>query len=647
MVSLENVTVSFGGTDLFRDVQLMVNQQDRIGLVGRNGAGKSTLFHVIAGDMTPSEGRVNRPHGLRIGFLAQHIARRDDRSVMGETLEAFEELNTIERELARINALLASAEGSSPQDHDRLAMRLADLTDHYHLMGGGREEALAERTLLGLGFEREQFDQPTIQLSGGWRMRIELAKILLRTPDLLLLDEPTNHLDIESIQWLEDYLKGYAGALMLVSHDRRFLDTVTTRTVELSLGKARSFNVPYTQYMALRKEQHAQQEAAYRNQQREIEKTEDFINRFRYKPAKSNQVQSRIRMLEKMELVEVEETDNSKLSIRFPPAPRAGDTVLRVEDVAMEFGGKTVFTDARFSVERGEKVAFVGRNGEGKTTMARVILGELQPTKGAVKIGHNVEIGYFAQDQESVLDPNLTVFETVDRVAVGSIRTKIRDLLGAFLFRGEDVDKPVRVLSGGERNRLAMVKLMLHPYNLLILDEPTNHLDIQAKDILKQALQRYDGTLILVSHDRDFLTGLVGKVYEFGHGRVREHLGGIEDFLTTRKLADLEQLNAKDVADVAADSTKPKSATREEWKQRKQRDNEIQRHRRTIAQLERDIANGEAKQKEMEAQLANPGNMENIETLLQEYNGLKAQVARLMKQWEEQSYELEVLERDV
>lgn len=647
MVSLENVTVSFGGTDLFRDVQLMVNQQDRIGLVGRNGAGKSTLFHVIAGDMAPSEGRVNRPHGLRIGFLAQHIARRDDRSVMGETLEAFEELNTIERELARINALLASAEGSSPQDHDRLAMRLADLTDHYRLMGGGREEALAERTLLGLGFEREQFDQPTIQLSGGWRMRIELAKILLRAPDLLLLDEPTNHLDIESIQWLEDYLKGYAGALMLVSHDRRFLDTVTTRTVELSLGKARSFNVPYTQYMALRKEQHAQQEAAYRNQQREIEKTEDFINRFRYKPAKSNQVQSRIRMLEKMELVEVEETDNSKLSIRFPPAPRAGDTVLRVEDVAMGFGSKTVFTDARFSVERGEKVAFVGRNGEGKTTMARVILGELQPTKGTVKIGHNVEIGYFAQDQESVLDPNLTVFETVDRVAVGSIRTKIRDLLGAFLFRGEDVDKPVRVLSGGERNRLAMVKLMLHPYNLLILDEPTNHLDIQAKDILKQALQRYDGTLILVSHDRDFLTGLVGKVYEFGHGRVREHLGGIEDFLNTRKLADLEQLNAKDVADVAADSTKPKSATREEWKQRKQRDNEIQRHRRTIAQLERDIANGEAKQKEMEAQLANPGNMENIEALLQEYNGLKAQVARLMKQWEEQSYELEVLERDV
>lgn len=647
MVSLENVTVSFGGTDLFRDVQLMVNQQDRIGLVGRNGAGKSTLFHVIAGDMAPSEGRVNRPHDLRIGFLAQHIARRDDRSVMGETLEAFEELNAIERELARINALLTSAEGGSPQDHDRLAMRLADLTDHYHLMGGGREEALAERTLLGLGFEREQFDQPTIQLSGGWRMRIELAKILLRTPDLLLLDEPTNHLDIESIQWLEDYLKGYAGALMLVSHDRRFLDTVTTRTVELSLGKARSFNVPYTQYMELRKEQHAQQEAAYRNQQREIEKTEDFINRFRYKPAKSNQVQSRIRMLEKMELVEVEETDNSKLSIRFPPAPRAGDTVLRVEDVAMEFGGKTVFSDAHFSVERGEKVAFVGRNGEGKTTMARVILGELQPTKGDVKIGYNVEIGYFAQDQESVLDPSLTVFETVDRVAVGSIRTKIRDLLGAFLFRGEDVDKPVRVLSGGERNRLAMVKLMLHPYNLLILDEPTNHLDIQAKDILKQALQRYDGTLILVSHDRDFLSGLVGKVYEFGHGRVREHLGGIEDFLNTRKLADLEQLNATEVADVAADSTKPKSASREEWKQRKQRDNEIQRHRRTIEQLEREIANGEAKQKEMEAQLANPGNTENIECLLQEYNGLKAQVARLMKQWEEQSYELEVLERDV
>lgn len=646
MVSLENVTVSFGGTDLFRDVQLMVNQQDRIGLVGRNGAGKSTLFHVIAGDMAPSEGRVNRPHDLRIGFLAQHIARRDDRSVMGETLEAFEELNAIERELARINALLASTEGGSPQDHDRLAMRLADLTDRYHLMGGGREEALAERTLLGLGFEREQFDQPTIQLSGGWRMRIELAKILLRTPDLLLLDEPTNHLDIESIQWLEDYLRGYAGALMLVSHDRRFLDTVTTRTVELSLGKARSFNVPYTQYMELRKEQHAQQEAAYRNQQREIEKTEDFINRFRYKPAKSNQVQSRIRMLEKMELVEVEETDNSKLSIRFPPAPRAGDTVLRVEDVAMGFGGKTVFSDAHFSVERGEKVAFVGRNGEGKTTMARVILGELQATKGAVKIGNNVEIGYFAQDQESVLDPNLTVFETVDRVAVGSIRTKIRDLLGAFLFRGEDVDKPVRVLSGGERNRLAMVKLMLHPYNLLILDEPTNHLDIQAKDILKQALQRYDGTLILVSHDRDFLSGLVGKVYEFGHGRVREHLGGIEDFLSTRKLADLEQLNAAEVAD-SSDSSKPKSASREEWKQRKQRDNEIQRHRRTIEQLEREIANGEAKQKEMEAQLANPENMENIEGLLQEYNGLKAQVARLMKQWEEQSYELEVLERDV
>lgn len=646
MVSLEGVAVAFGGEDLFHDVSLLIGPHDRIGLVGRNGTGKSTLFRVISGDLAPSAGRVTMPAGVRIGHLAQHIERHDSRTVLEEALTAFEELQALERQIAQAEQRLAACPVDDLAGHERLAHQLAEASERYHMLGGGRQEAQAERTLLGLGFEREQLAHPTATLSGGWRMRVELAKILLQAPQLLLLDEPTNHLDIESIEWLEAYLKEYSGALILVSHDRRFLDTVTTRTLELSLGQARSFDVPYTQFVALRAEQRAQQEAAYRNQQKLIEKNEAFIEKFRYKPTKSNQVQSRIKLLEKLERIEVDDTDNSSIHFRFPPAPRSGDVVVNAEGVAQHFGQHEVFRDVSIALQRGEKVAFVGRNGEGKTTMARIIQGELAPSAGHVTIGHNVSVGYFAQNQEAVLDPALTVFETIDQVATGPVRTKIRDLLGAFLFRGDDVDKPVRVLSGGERNRLAMVKLMLYAHNLLVLDEPTNHLDIQAKEILKQALKRYDGTLIIVSHDRDFLSGLTDKVYEFSHGRVREHMGDIDTFLESRRLTNLDDLNARPQTAVPSPASAPAQAenSREAWKQRKQRDNEIRRRQQEIAGLERDVEKCEEEMKRLESLLAAGEVDASHDATYQQYAALQSQHARLLKTWEEKMYELEIIE---
>lgn len=643
--------MAFNGEELFAGLSFRVGPRDRIGLVGRNGSGKSTLLHIIDGSLEPSGGAVTRDRALRIGHLTQHIQRSDTQSVMDETLTAFAELIAMSEELQRLAHDIEHDKSLSPQAIELKAHRLADLTERFHMMGGDSREALAERALTGLGFERDQFALPTSKLSGGWRMRIELAKILLRKPALLLLDEPTNHLDIESIEWLENYLQTFNGALVLISHDRRFLDTATQRTIELSLGKAFDFNVPYSRYVTLRQEQRQQQLAAYKNQQRQIEKTEEFIARFRYKPEKSNQVQSRIKQLEKMERIEVEPEDNSTLSIRFPDAPRAGDNVVIAEALTHAFGPKTIFSDARLTIARGEKVAFVGRNGEGKTTMARIIIGDLTPTRGTIRLGHNVEIGYFAQNQESVLDPEITVFDTIDRVATGPIRTKIRDLLGAFLFRGEDIDKPVKVLSGGERNRLAMVKLMLHPYNLLVLDEPTNHLDIKAKDILKQALLRYNGTLIIVSHDRDFLSGLATKVYEFGHGRVREHLGGVDAFLATRKLENLDQLNAHSAQPGEETPRAVPAATpaesKDEWKRRKARDNKLQRHQQLIAKTEAEVDAEEKHIKKLEAQLATPAEGDGAARAIADYEAATKRLATLMKRWEELQYELEVIEREI
>ena len=645
MVSLDQVGVAFGGEDLFRGVSLQVNAHDRIGVVGRNGAGKSTLFRVLAGQMPASYGQVVHPSSLRIGYLAQDMARVDKRSVLEEALQAFGELNALEASLHAVNEQLATCPAHDEATHERLAHQLAELTERYHLLGGGKQMAQAERTLTGLGFERSQFDMPTAQLSGGWRMRVELAKILLQSPDLLLLDEPTNHLDIESIQWLEDYLKGFSGALMLISHDRRFLDTVTTATMELTLGQSYTFPVPYTKFVALREEQREQQAAAYKNQQRLIEKTEAFIERFRYKPSKSNQVQSRIHQLERLERIELEDVDKTAISIHFPSAQRSGDPVVVAEGVSKAFGSKTIFSDANITVRRGDRIAFVGRNGEGKTTMARCIVGDIPITAGELRIGHNVDVGYFAQDQESVLDGNHTVFETIDRVAVGAIRTRMRDLLAAFLFRGDDIDKPVRVLSGGERNRLAMVKLMLAPHNLLVLDEPTNHLDIPSKDLLKQALMKFEGTLILVSHDRDFLDGLANKVYEFSHGQVKEHLGSVDSFLASRSLADLNQLDATGTPANTTPAPQSGSRGREDWKQRKQRENDIQRRKRAIAQLEDEITACETAIQQLESELANLAPEANLDTTLQQYESHKRQHATLLKRWEEQCYELDIVEQ--
>jgi len=649
MISLDHVGVRFQGVDLFSDISLLIGARDRIGLVGRNGTGKSTLFRIICGDLEPSEGNVARAADLAIGHLAQHIAYTDTRSILEETLSAFGELKALEAKIAHLEALLQSGDYQDADEATEMAVRLAELTERHHLMGGAQQAAQAEQTLLGLGFEREQFSHPTSTLSGGWRMRVELAKILLAGADLLLLDEPTNHLDIESIQWLEDYLKGYRGALVLISHDRRFLDTVTTKTVEISLKHAYSFNVPYTKFKELRAEQREQQLAAYENQQELIEKTEDFIERFRYKPTKSNQVQARIKQLEKLERIEVEEEDNAHLHVRFPDAPRSGDVVVSAQDVGKRFGEHVVFRGANVTIRRGEKVAFVGRNGEGKTTLVRCIKGELPYEEGSLKVGHNVLLGYFAQNQKAVLNPERTVYDTIDEVATGDIRTKIRDILAAFLFRGEDIDKKVQVLSGGERNRLAMAKLMLRPYNLLILDEPTNHLDMQAKDVLKQALLKYNGTLILVSHDRDFLDGLVEKVYEFSHGHVYEHLGGINVFLEHRRMQSMEELNqARAKKEDRQQKTKgnTEKSAGEKWKQKKQHENELNKRRKSIARLEEQIASHESQLKTLEEKMAHLNEQSDPQLLVREYEKIQAENNSLLKQWEEECYELEIVENE-
>lgn len=645
MISVDNLTVSFAGWDLFKDVSFLINEKDRIGLVGKNGAGKSTMLKVLIGEQQPTSGTVSRNGECTVGYLPQQMKVADTTTLFDETESAFSEVLGLEREIDRLNAEIAERTDYESPEYEKLLHRLNDATDRFNILGGMNREEKVEKTLLGLGFERSDFSRPTSEFSGGWRMRIELAKLLLRRPSVFLLDEPTNHLDIESIGWLENYLKDYNGAVVLISHDRAFLDNVTTRTIEISLGKIYDYRVPYSKYVELRRERRAQQLAAYQNQQKMIEQTEEFIERFRYKPTKSNQVQSRIKQLEKIERIEVDEEDLSRLNIKFPPAPRSGQIVVEAKEVGKSFGEKHVFSGATFTIERGQKVALVGRNGEGKTTFARMVIGQLEPTEGSLRIGHNVKIGYYAQNQDDLMNGDFTVFDTLDRVAVGEIRTKLRDILGAFLFRGEDIDKKVRVLSGGERARLAMARLMLEPYNLLVLDEPTNHMDMRSKDILKNAVQRYDGTVIVISHDREFLDGLVERVYEFRDGRVKEHLGGIYDFLRDRQIESMREIEQKKPSQAAAPKTNKGGLSgkmlyeqkREAEKQLRKAERDVERAEEEIMALEKEIA-------EMDRKMADPA-ASGIDltdgTYYAEYNKKKEELTRLTYRWEELSITLD------
>ena len=545
MVSVNNVSLLFGSFVLLDEVSFLITRQERIGLTGRNGAGKSTLMKIIAGLQDPTSGSIERPRELTVGYLEQQMKVSDTTTVLEEALTSFTELQALEQETVACTREVAERTDYETESYRNLCDRLHTASERYRMLGGNDYVSLTGQTLTGLGFSQSDFDRPTRELSGGWRMRVELAKILLKKPDLILLDEPTNHLDIESILWLENFLMTYAGAVILVSHDRTFLDNVTRRTIEISLGKIYDYKVPYTKYTELRRERREQQIAAYRNQQKMIDDTEKFIARFRYKPTKSVQVQSKIKQLKKLDRIEIEEEDLSAINIRFSPAPRSGTVVVEADEASKRYGDHLVLDKISLKIERGEKVAFVGRNGEGKTTLSRMILGQID-FEGIIKRGHKVSIGYFAQNQDELLNDEMTVLETVERIATGDIRTRLRDILGAFLFHGEDVDKKVKVLSGGERSRLATVQLLLEPYNLLLLDEPTNHLDIRSKEILKKALIKFDGTLIVVSHDRDFLDGLVDKVYEFRDKKIKTHLGGIAEFLRSRKIESLRELEKKD-----------------------------------------------------------------------------------------------------
>lgn len=633
MISINSLTVAYGGFTLLNDINFHISENDKIGLVGKNGAGKSTVLKLICGLQSPTSGRIEVPPGVKIGYLPQIMEHHKGKSVIDEAMTAFSEFFGMEDELNRITEELASREDYESKEYQNLIIRMNEVNDALAYSRSESPQVQAEKTLVGLGFKYEELSRPTETFSQGWNMRIELAKILLSKPDVLLLDEPTNHLDIESIEWLEDYLKNYRGSLVLISHDRKFLDNITGRTVEIMLGRIHDYKVPYSKYLELRKERIEQQKAAYANQQRMIEKTEEFIEKFRYKPTKSNQVQSRVKQLEKLERIEVDEEDRSALTVKFPPAPRSGDIAFKGTGLKVGYGTKVVFSDADIEVRRGEKVAFVGRNGEGKTTLMRVIMRELEPMSGEAKVGHNVNIGYYAQNQEDILDKNDTVYETLDRIAVGDVRLKLRDILAAFLFKGEDIDKKVAVLSGGERARLAMAKLMLNPYNLLALDEPTNHMDIRSKDILKQALKAYDGTVVLVSHDRDFLDGLVDKLYEFRDGKVKEHLGGIQEFLESRRIENLNELERhyRQEKAVPDEVVEKKAASQQEYQAQKFVSKEEKKRLNRISFLENRIAETEVKMKEIEVKLADPVN--DYMELTREYLELKRELDAWTEEW--------------
>lgn len=544
MITVEGLTVEFGGTTLFKDISFQINENDRIALMGKNGAGKSTLLKILAGVRNATRGSVSVPKDCVVAYLPQHLMTEDGRTVREEASQAFAHLMEAEAEIDRLNKELAERTDYESDEYMALIERVSEISEKFYAIDMTHFDENVEKTLLGLGFERNDLNRPTSEFSGGWRMRIELAKLLLKNPDVLLLDEPTNHLDIESIMWLEEFIKTSSKAVVVISHDRRFVDAITTRTIEVAMGRIYDYKASYSHYLELRKERREQQMKQYEEQQKMIQETKDFIERFKGTYSKTLQVQSRVKMLEKLELIEVDEEDTSALRLKFPPSPRSGSYPVQADNVGKSFGDKLIFQGATFMIERGDKVAFVGRNGEGKSTLVKCIMNELEHD-GTLTLGHNVQIAYFAQNQASLLDENLTVFQTIDDIAKGDVRLKIRDMLGAFMFGGEESTKKVKVLSGGERTRLAILKLLLEPVNLLILDEPTNHLDLKTKDILKQALQDYDGTLILVSHDRDFLDGLVTKVYEFGQQRVREHLCGINEFLENKKLADLHEIESR------------------------------------------------------------------------------------------------------
>ncbi len=643
MISLDNLSVSYGGWQLFDSISFLINPKDRIGLVGRNGAGKSTLMKIIIGEQQATSGGVSLNGDCTIGYLPQTMHIADTTSLVEETAKAFNVVIGIEREIESLTDQIAERTDYESEEYSKLIHHLNDANDHYHILGGDTREADIEKTLLGLGFKRSDFTRATKEFSGGWRMRIELAKLLLRRPSIFLLDEPTNHLDIESIQWLEDYLKSYNGAVLLISHDRAFLDNVTNRTIEISLGKAYDYKVSYSKYVELRAQRREQMASAYENQQRLIEKNEEFIEKFRYKPTKSNQVQSRIKQLEKIERIEMEDEDLSRLNIKFPPAPRSGQIVAEIKDVGKSFGEKHVFSGANIIIEKGDKIALIGRNGEGKTTLARMIHGELEPSEGSIKLGANINIGYFAQNQDDLMDGEFTVFDTLDRVAVGDVRTKLRDILGAFLFRGEDVDKKVKVLSGGERSRLAMARLMLEPHNLLILDEPTNHMDMRSKDILKEAIKRFDGTVIVVSHDREFLDGTIDKIYEFRDGGVKEYLGGIYYFLEKRKVDSISEIERKEQPKSTPQSSDSNTG-KLSYEQKKEQEKLIRKARKVVESIEAEAEATEEKIAIYDAKFA--AFAEYAQADFEEYNRLKSHYDHLMHEWEKASYELEILEEN-
>ena len=655
MISVDGLTVEFGGTTLFSDISFQINEKDRIALMGKNGAGKSTLLKILAGVRQPSRGKVSAPKDCVIAYLPQHLMTEDGRTVFEEASQAFSHLHVMEAEIEAINKELETRTDYESDSYMELIEKVSAMSEKFYSIDLTHFEEDVEKALLGLGFMREDFNRPTSDFSGGWRMRIELAKLLLQNPDVLLLDEPTNHLDIESIQWLEDFLVNSAKAVIVISHDRKFVDNITTRTIEVTMGRIYDYKVKYDEFVVLRKERREQQLRAYENQQKQIQDTEDFIERFRYKATKAVQVQSRIKQLEKIARIEVDEEDNSSLRLKFVCSSRSGNYPVICEDVAKAYGSHVIFHDVNLTINRGEKVAFVGKNGEGKSTLVKCIMDEITDYTGKLTLGHNVQIGYFAQNQAQLLDENLTVFDTIDRVAVGDIRLKIRDILGAFMFGGEASDKKVKVLSGGERTRLAMIKLLLEPVNFLILDEPTNHLDMRSKDVLKEAIRDFDGTVIIVSHDRDFLDGLATKVYEFGGGLVKEHLGGIYDFLQKKQIESLNDLQrspslsaspaaGKAAAGGNAEAAQP-SAAKLSYEEQKEFNKKLKKLERRVADCEAEIEQTEAAIAILEAKMATPEGASDM-TLYEQHQKLKAQLDRVMEEWDSASCELEEMKKE-
>ena len=646
MISVEGLKVEFGVTPLFEDVSFVINKKDRIALVGKNGAGKSTMLKILSGLQRPTEGTVAVQRGVSIGYLPQVMILSDTRTVIEEAEMAFDHIHELQDKLERMNQELADRTDYESEGYHELIDRFTHDNERFLMMGGNNYQAEIERTLSGLGFDRYDFNRPTSEFSGGWRMRIELAKLLLRRPDVLLLDEPTNHLDIESIQWLENFLKVSPGAVVLVSHDRAFINNVTNRTIEISCGHIYDYKVPYDEFVVLRKERREQQLRAYENQQKEIKDTEDFIERFRYKATKAVQVQSRIKQLEKIVPIEIDDEDNSTLHLKFSSSMRSGNYPVICENLKKAYGDHVVFHDVNLTINRGEKVAFVGKNGEGKSTLVKCIMDEI-PYEGKLVIGHNVQIGYFAQNQAQLLDENLTVFDTIDRVAQGDIRLKIRDILGAFMFGGEASDKKVKVLSGGERSRLAMIKLLLEPVNFLILDEPTNHLDMRSKDVLKEAIKEFDGTVIVVSHDREFLDGLVTKVYEFGGGLVKEHIGGIYDFLQKKNMSNLNELQLSQSPSSGAtkksDEPQPASASKLSYEAQKELSKKIRKIEKQVADCEARIGKLEQEVSAIEEKMATPEGASDMK-LYEQHQKLKQQIAEAEEEWETASLELEEMQ---